>query len=131
MLKSFVIGAAFFASAGLLPSLAAAATDFTVHDGRLEVTGSHGNSAHHPMPLPPKGQKTIFSNLNRHYPNAAYFPYDSAGIAGSNTIFGVSSVAEQFTPGADADVSQIAAAVGTNFGTADFDLSIYSDDGGA
>jgi hypothetical protein len=83
---------------------------------------------------PPKhdpGTTVIFSNVATKYPLGLYFCCSGATVSGPTSTLGFQSwPAMQFTPAADASVTEIDAAVEWIEGTDAIDIDLYADSGG-
>jgi hypothetical protein len=99
-------------------------------DGRVTST-LRGTGIYTPPPRHDYGAKVIFSNIAVKYPDGLYFCCSGATVSAPDSILKFQSwPAMQFTPSADATVTEIDVSVQLVTGTNEVDLNFYADANG-
>jgi hypothetical protein len=97
-------------------------------DGHVTYLASPSHTGEGLPSFHPRKLKTIFSNFNPKYPNGLYWCCAGLSVMGSKgPLQKIFADAVQFSPTADAKVTEIDAAVGRVSGTSTILLSIYMD----
>lgn len=113
-------GSAAVAHPGIILSKGGQVTSFT-----------HGSGEYVAPPAHDAGASVIFSNVATKYPLGLYFCCSGATVSGPTSELGFQSwPAMQFTPAADASVTEIDAAVEWIEGADEVDIDLYADSGG-
>jgi hypothetical protein len=120
-----MVGAAF---AGNVPS---AHPGIFLSKGGQVTSVTRGSGLYVAPPQHQAGATIVFSNIATKYPLGLYFCCSGATISGPTSDLGFQSwPAMQFTPSADASVTEIDAAVEWIEGTDEVDIDLYADAGG-
>jgi hypothetical protein len=132
MLKQILtvlVTGAFVGASGVAARTARGAT--LSKDGHVTYLASPAHVAEAQPSVHPPKPKTIFSNFNPKYPNGVYWCCAGLTVIGSKgPLQKIFADAVQFSPSADAKVTEFDAAVGRITGTSTILLSIYTDKNG-
>ncbi len=130
MIKTSLVALALvtFAASG---ASAAGDKTYTLSKNKTVTSVSQPSVHYSPSVLPGKGSKVIFSNVGTLYPKGLYFCCYGDTISGPSSVIGTPyAAALQFTPAANAKVTEIDAGIGLADGTNAVVLSLYDDNGG-